>query len=142
MPEKRKPIEHDLPFHASATQWSSHKPLARQMRHAPTPAEDALWQHLRNRQVNGAKFRRQYAMEYFIVDFVCLERRLIVEVDGPVHDQQPEYDAERQGILELKGFRVLRFTNEEVFHVLPVVLAAIAEALRSSPQPHPPAPSP
>jgi 5-methyltetrahydrofolate--homocysteine methyltransferase len=121
--------EHELPFHASAAQWNAHKPLARQMRHAPTPAEEALWQHLRNRQVSGAKFRRQYAVEIFIVDFVCMERRLIVEVDGSVHDQQQEYDADRQAALEARGFRVLRFSNDDVFHALPATLAAIAGAL-------------
>jgi len=99
------------------------------MRHEPTSAEDVLWQQLRNRQVNGAKFRRQYAIEIFIVDFVCMDHRLIVEVDGPVHDQQPEYDADRQAVLESKGFRVLRFTNDEVLRAMPATLAAIVEAL-------------
>lgn len=122
--------DRDLPFHATGAQWAAHKPLARQMRYVPTPAEDALWQRLRNRQVGGAKFRRQYAIEHFIVDFVCMERRLIVEVDGSVHDDQTEYDADRQAVLESKGFRVLRFSNKDVFRAMPATLAAILEALR------------
>ena len=128
-----KPIpkrDRDLPFHATGAQWAVHKPLARQMRHAPTPAEDALWQQLRNRQVGGAKFRRQYAIEHFIVDLVCIEHRLIVEVDGSIHDEQTEYDADRQAVLESKGFRVLRFSNEDVFRAMPATVAAISEALR------------
>ncbi|MBL8147419.1 MAG: endonuclease domain-containing protein [Anaerolineae bacterium] len=129
MKDTPKP-ERDLPFHATGAQWATHKPLARQMRHEPTAAEDALWQRLRNRQVGGAKFRRQYAIEYFIVDFVCMEQRLIVEVDGSVHDLQAEYDADRQAVLESKGFRVLRFTNDDVFRAMPATLATIAEALR------------
>jgi phosphoribosylformylglycinamidine synthase len=136
MNDQEDPAEYTLPFHATGGQWAAHKPLARQMRHTSTPAEDALWQRLRNRQVGGAKFRRQYAIEIFVVDFVCMEHRLIVEVDGSIHAQQAEYDADRQAVLEAKGFRVLRFTNEQVLRAMPATLAAIAEALR---QPHPPA---
>ncbi len=87
------------------------------MRHVPTPAEDMLWQQLRNRHLHGAKFRRQYAIERF-VDFACLEYRLVIEVDGSIHEQQQEIDAIRQEFLEALGFRVLRFTIAEVLHRL------------------------
>jgi very-short-patch-repair endonuclease len=113
---------------ASPLQWEKLKPLARQMRHAPTEAEERLWQALRNRGVAGLKFRRQHAIERFIVDFFCLERRLIVEVDGPIHDHQQEYDAVRQSYLESLGLRVVRFTNEEVLHQMESVLGRIQAA--------------
>ncbi|MEM7132762.1 MAG: endonuclease domain-containing protein [Chloroflexota bacterium] len=94
--------------------WQRLKPLARQMRAEPTPAEHKLWQRLRKRQVQGVKFRRQVAIERFIVDFCCFDVRLIIEVDGPIHQYSQEQDAIRQEYLENVGFRVLRFTNEEV----------------------------
>lgn len=116
-------------FHASPEMWAKLKPLARQMRHEPTPAEDALWQRLRNRRVAGAKFRRQYAIERFIVDFVCLEHRLVIEVDGAIHDQQQEYDALRQSFIESQGFRVIRFTNGDVLKSIDAVIETIGEYL-------------
>lgn len=116
-------------YHTTPKLWEKLKPLARQMRHKPTPAEDALWQRLRNRGVGGAKFRRQYAIGRFIVDFVCLEHRLIIEVDGSIHEQQREYDAVRQAFLEAQGFRVLRFTNGDVLQFPDAVVEAIGDAL-------------
>ncbi len=101
---------------ASPDLWAKLKPLARQMRHAPTDAENALWQLLRNRQVQGAKFRRQHAIERFIVDFICVEAKVVVEVDGAIHDYSPQEDAIRQEFLESLGLLVLRFSNEDVLH--------------------------
>ena len=123
-------------FHAPPELWEKLKPLARQMRRDPTPAEHALWQRVRNRRVGGAKFRRQYAIERFIVDFVCLEHRLIIEVDGDIHEQQQEYDAVRQAFLEAQGFRVIRFTNAEVMRSPDGVVEIIGEALMRE-EPHP-----
>jgi very-short-patch-repair endonuclease len=113
--------------------WDKLKPLAREMQHVPTPAEDQLWHAIRNRRLNGAKFRRQHAIDAFIVDFVCIEQMLIIEVDGSVHEDadQQLYDAERQARLEGLGFRVLRFTNAEVVRSLPAVLEVIGAALDS-----------
>ena len=88
-----------------------------------------MWQHLRNRRVNDAKFRRQCAIERFIVDFVCLEHRLIVEVDGGIHKQQVEYDDVRQSFLESLGFHVLRFNNSDVMQSTDVVIGLIADVL-------------
>ncbi len=118
-------------FKSSPNQWSLLKPAAREMRHEPTAAEELLWQRIRNRGIDGAKFRRQHTIDRFIVDFVCLERALIIEVDGEIHQQpnQQAYDRERQQILEALGFRVLRFMNEMVFQSLEEVVQQIAEAL-------------
>ncbi len=125
---------HDDPklFHASAGWWTRLKPLARQMRHEPTSAEQKLWNRIRNRQIGTAKFRRQYTIDRFIVDFVCLEHRLIIEVDGDIHDQQQEHDAVRQEFLESLGFRMIRFSNGDVLGSLEAVAEAIGNALESS----------
>ncbi len=127
------------PFHTPPELWKKLKPLARQMRHEPTPAESALWERLRNRRIARAKFRRQYAIERFIVDFVCLELRLIIEVDGDIHALQTEYDAARQSFLESQGFCVLRFNNGDVLQSLDAVVTVIGETLvsRAKGLPHP-----
>jgi very-short-patch-repair endonuclease len=109
---------------------------ARQLRNAMTPAEEALWQAIRGRQVAGARFRRQHPIGPFILDFCCPEQRLVIEVDGAIHDGQQDYDAHRTLHLESYGYRVLRFRNEEVMHDLDSVIHRIAEAL------NPPAPLP
>ena len=120
-----------------AAVWKDLKPLAREMRKEPTEAEDVLWQRLRGKQL-GARFRRQHAIDRFIVDFYAHEPRLIIEVDGPVHETQKEYDAMRQSFLESLGYRVLRFTNEQVLQDVHAVLRVIQAAL----EPHPLSPSP
>ena len=116
---------------------------AREMRHAPTKAEDALWQQLRRRQVAGCQFRRQHPIERFIVDFYCSQARLVVEVNGPLHDKTLEADHERQELLERLGYRVLRFTNDQVMTDLGSVLERILDAIQTptdtSPSPWTPA---
>lgn len=121
-------------FTSSYQQWSLLKPAAREMRHEPTAAENALWQPIRNRQIGQAKFRRQHTVDCFIVDFVCLESALIIEVDGEIHEQPEnrDYDAQRQSILEGLGFRVLRFTNKQVLQSLEKVTQTIADALAAA----------
>lgn len=108
--------------------WEKLKPIARQMRREPTPAEDHLWQQLRNRAL-GVKFRRQHPLDRFIVDFFCDEARLIIEVDGAIHQYTPEEDALRQEFLESLGFRVLRFNNEDVLNRAAEVLETIQNHL-------------
>lgn len=109
--------------------WEALKPLARQMRHEPTLAEDILWQRLRDKGI-GVKFRRQHAIDRFIVDFYCAKSKLVIEVDGSIHDYTEEEDAIRQQFLEeVHDLRVLRFKNEEVLEKLESVLARIKEAL-------------
>ncbi len=103
-------------------------PSARLLRQTMTPAERALWEELRGRRLDGLKFRRQYPLGQFITDFACPERRLIVEVDGSVHDDQAEQDAARTEIFEDYGWRVIRFTNAEVLRDLGTVLERIAAA--------------
>src|SRR5689334_5456897 len=90
--------------------WAKIKPLARQMRHEPTPAENVLWQKLRRKGVADAGFRRQHPIDRFIVDFYCHEARLVVEVDGSIHEYTQEEDALRQEFLESLGLRVIRFS--------------------------------
>jgi very-short-patch-repair endonuclease len=102
------------------------------MRHQPTPAEGAIWQLVRNRQVAGLKFRRQHAIDRFVVDFFCAEARLVIEIDGSAH-RSPNADAERQEILETLGLRVLRFTNDEALHDPDGVRRRIARTLDVDP---------
>jgi very-short-patch-repair endonuclease len=99
---------------------------ARSMRRQPTSAEDMLWGALQKKQVAGLRFRRQHPVGRFILDFYCPSHRLVVEVDGGVHDAQQERDAARTQALETHGYRVLRFRNDEVLHDLPSVVSRIA----------------
>ena len=102
--------------------------LAKDLRRNMTPAERALWEAVRGNQLAGLHFRRQQIISGFIVDFYCHAARLVVEVDGPVHDQQAEHDADRSRILESLGLRVLRFSNDAVMENLPGVLQVIRAA--------------
>ena len=104
------------------------------MRHKPTEAEDILWQHVRNRQIAGLKFRRQHSIERFIVDFHCAEAELIIEVDGPIHQYQEQEDILRQEFIENQGLRVLRFSNDDVINHISLVLDQISGACRSPKQ--------
>ncbi|MBP8974989.1 MAG: endonuclease domain-containing protein [Anaerolineae bacterium] len=120
--------------------WEKLRPLAREQRHKPTAAEDALWQRLRSRQVDGLKFCRQHAIERFIVDFYCSEACLVIEVEGPIHERTQEEDAIRQEYLEALGLRVLQFSNDEVLQHADPVIQAIRDALRSEFRPVSPSP--
>ena len=108
--------------------WEILKPLARQMRRHPTPEEDKLWQQLRNRGLLGFKFRRQHPVDRFIVDFYSSKARLVVEVEGPIHQYTQDEDAVRREFLESLGLRVLRFTNDQVNNALDSVIEEIAAA--------------
>lgn len=112
---------------------------ARDFRKDPTPGEAILWQALRGKQLNGIKFRRQQPIGPFVVDFYASAPRLVVEVDGTVHENQQDADHARQMILEDLGLNVIRFSTEQVETDLPSVLAEIALAATPTP---PPAPSP
>ena len=90
-----------------------HLPLAKAMRREPTHAEARLWAILRGRKLDGLKFRRQAPVGRYIADFFCAERFLIVEADGPTHDDS-EHDRVRDNWLQNEGYRVLRFRNEDV----------------------------
>jgi very-short-patch-repair endonuclease len=95
-----------------------------------TPAERTLWARLRRNQLDGLHFRRQQVIDGFIADFYCHAAGLVVELDGPVHDSQPEYDAERDRIFAGRGLCVLRFRNEAVYASMDEVLRAIAVTCR------------
>ncbi len=101
----------------------------RALRQNMTPAEKILWQELRGRKLSGTKWKRQESIDQFIADFLCKEHRLIVEVDGGIHETQRDYDRFRTEVIRDYGYSVLRFTNEEVFQNLPNVLSRISEAI-------------
>ena len=105
---------------------------ARQLRHAMTPAESALWGSLRAGRLNGLHFRRQQIIDGFIADFYCHAAGLIVEVDGAVHDASAAYDAERDRILSARGLRILRLTSAQVINDLADCLVAIRTATQET----------
>ena len=105
------------------------KSQARALRKNPTEAERTLWKHLRLRQLVGRKFRRQQPLGDHVVDFVCFEKKVIVELDGGQHAEQVAPDAQRTAWLGAQGFRVLRFWNHEVLRDMEAVKEAIREAL-------------
>ncbi|MCI0505153.1 MAG: endonuclease domain-containing protein [Gammaproteobacteria bacterium] len=90
-----------------------------------TEEERLLWQRLRNRQMANSRFRRQHVIGSYIVDFVCLEKHLIVEFDGGQHLEQQDYDDKRTHFLVTQGFDVIRFWNDEVLKKLNSVLEVI-----------------
>jgi len=106
---------------------------ARTLRNNPTEVEKLLWRRLRMWQLDDYKFRRQQPLGNYIVDFVCLEKRLIIEVDGGQHAEQSDYDAERDDWLREQGFIVLRFWNNDVLKNFEGVTERIFETLKSSP---------
>jgi len=126
--------------------YSEVKDRARKLRNFQTESEKMLWKELKDRKLDGYKFLRQHPILYdrqgndlnfFIPDFYCPRARLIIEVDGKVHDRTKDYDHWRTEILRHKGLRVIRFRNEDLKN-LEVVLDVIRETLKST---HPPAPS-
>ncbi|MBI2066867.1 MAG: endonuclease domain-containing protein [Deltaproteobacteria bacterium] len=110
---------------------------ARLLRRTQTPAESILWRALRYQKL-GVKFRRQEPIDHYIADFCCVEKRLIIELDGGIHNEaeQIEYDQDRDTYLQGQGFQVIRFKNAEVENNLGSVVATIALAITS---PLPPA---
>jgi very-short-patch-repair endonuclease len=114
--------------------------FARKLRRETTDAERRIWARLRNRRLPGFKFRRQHPVAGYIADFVCLERRLIVELDGSQHAsaEVAADDVARTRRLNECGFRILRFWNNESLQTTDAVVDALAAALAPSPQPSPP----
>ncbi len=117
--------------------WDTLKRYGRDHRKNPTEAEALLWETLRNRQVDGYKFRRQHSIGSFIADFVCIAQKLVVEVDGDYHNaaEQQDFDKARTFYLNNLGFTVIRFKNEEVLKGLGNVLGEIRRVLTSPPGP-------
>lgn len=110
---------------------------ARKLRRDQTDAERRRWRALRNRRIEGCKFRRQYPIGGYIADIACPERRLILELDGGQHSEQMDYDLRRTRLLEARGFRVLRVWDNDVLNNTHAVLAAIQMALMEHPSPIP-----
>lgn len=99
---------------------------ARELRREQTPAERKLWARLRRKQLYGLRFRRQHPIGPFIADFCCVAHKLVVEIDGHSHGAQVEYDEARTAWLEERGYKVVRFTNDQIHRHLDAVLAEIA----------------
>ena len=99
---------------------------ARQLRNDPTDAERALWNVLRKRQMSGRRFRRQVPIGPYIVDFACLENKLVIEVDGGQHAERIDYDTARTEWLTSEGYRVIRFWNNQVLEEMDAVQEAIS----------------
>jgi len=108
------------------------KRFQKKLRTNQTNAEGRLWHYLRSRRFEGWKFRRQHILQEYIVDFVCLERKLVIELDGSQHVEQESYDHHRTQVLEKNGFTVIRFWNNDVLTNLEGVLETILNT------PHPP----
>ncbi len=111
---------------------------ARHLRKQSTDAEETLWRHLRNRQLAGYKFRRQAPLGKYIVDFLCYEQKLVIEIDGGQHQLRSKSDSERTNWLEAQGFRVVRFWNNQVLAETEAVLEAILRELQREDSPSPP----
>nr|MBA3971246.1 AMP-binding protein [Bacteroidota bacterium] len=106
---------------------------AKRMRDNPTPAENMLWNSLKSHKA-GYHIRRQHIIGKFIVDFVCLERKVVIEVDGDIHDHQIEEDAQRTAFLNEEGFEVIRFRNEDVYedvHFISLKIESILDSRKS-----------
>jgi very-short-patch-repair endonuclease len=106
---------------------------ARARRRDAPAAERVVWRRLKNRQLGGWKFVRQEPIGPYIADFVCREKMLVVEIDGATHstDEEIESDARRTAFLEAQGYRVMRFSNEQVYENAEGALDAISRALKS-----------
>jgi adenine-specific DNA-methyltransferase len=119
--------------------------FARALRKQMTDAERLLWRHLRNRELGGWKFKRQYPVGPFIVDFICVEKNVVIEVDGGQHAENEALDTQRSAYLNKMGYRVLRFWNNEVLQeteaVLTAIFAILANGKQNSPSPQPSPPS-
>ena len=112
--------------------------LCRELRQRETPAEKSLWQHLRNRKLDGYKFLRQHPIcvsafginRYYIADFYCHEARLVIEADGPIHLLKKEYDNNRDEVLASFKLTIIRFKNEYIINNLGGALNEITESLK------------
>ncbi|HXB39785.1 MAG TPA: DUF559 domain-containing protein [Bacteroidia bacterium] len=110
------------------------KRFVRENKQPQTEAEDKLWQLVRNNQL-GVKFRRQHPIGTYIADFICLEKNLIIEVDGEIHNRTNEYDENRTAVLNKYGFKVIRFTNKQITNNIEEVVTTIKTECAASPSP-------
>ena len=131
-----KPTEADVSYPLSRARErvgvrADAKGKARELRGQMTDAEALLWQHLRGRRFQDFKFRRQRPLGPYILDFVCLEAGLVIEVDGGQHAEQEAYDLARTELMESQGLAVIRFWNHEVMNETPAVLETIWQTLQT-----------
>jgi very-short-patch-repair endonuclease len=96
------------------------------LRNNMVKAEIVLWSKLKGHQLLGLKFRRQYSVDRYILDFYCPELKLGIELDGATHENSSGYDYQRQSYIENAGIKILRFNNQDIYHHLDLVLEAIA----------------
>jgi leucyl-tRNA synthetase len=115
---------------ADSKSWFKLQEKALEMRNNPTKAEEIMWEMLRKHK--EYHFRRQHIIDNFIADFVCLSKKVIIEIDGDVHDSQHEKDSERTGVLETLGYQILRFRNEEVINEPKKVYQSIIESVEKA----------
>jgi very-short-patch-repair endonuclease len=104
------------------------KTVRRQLRKNSTEAERILWHHIRGKKL-GFRFQRQFSIQYFVCDFCCRSRKLIIEVDGGIHNKTKEYDHERERIIKNLGYTVIRFSNNEIIFSIHKVVKKILETL-------------
>jgi very-short-patch-repair endonuclease len=104
--------------------------IAKYLRNNMTHSEKLLWDKLKGKQICGLRFRRQHPIDLFIVDFYCHQVRLVIEVDGEIHDQQAEYDDGRSAEMEKFGIKILRFKNFEVENVIERVISEIESTVK------------
>ncbi|WP_201451514.1 endonuclease domain-containing protein [Hydrogenophaga sp. BPS33] len=107
------------------------KEKARELRTSTTEAEALLWQHIRGRRFQGFKFRRQRPLSPYILDFVCLEAGLVIEIDGGQHSDQLDYDQRRSALITSRGLTVIRFWNHEVMNETTAVLEKSWQTLQT-----------
>ena len=98
---------------------------SKELRKKQTPTETIIWNHLRNRELKDFKFRRQHVIEPYIVEFVCFQLNLIIEIDGGQHMDAVDYDQKRDSFLKSKGFKILRYWNNDVYNNIEGVLEDI-----------------
>ena len=103
--------------------------LAQEMRRNMTPCEKILWDRIKEKKLNGCRFRRQHPVCRYILDFYCHEKRLAVEVDGDTHKERKDYDEYRDQFLENAGIKTIRITNEDVLNNIDLVIKRIADSL-------------
>jgi very-short-patch-repair endonuclease len=129
-------MEQRLPIYntADAYVYKHIKDARKELVENPTEAENLLWKQLKSRKT-GYKIRRQHVIDKYVVDFVCLSHKLVIEVDGPIHLQQVEEDMLRTYNLNDKGFMVIRFRNEEIYQNAAQVAEKIREFLNKMNQP-------
>jgi very-short-patch-repair endonuclease len=119
------------------------KAARKYLRNNSTEAEQLLWEELKNKKFLGVKFRRQYSVDRYILDFYSIELRLGIELDGEIHEDKDaiDYDSKRTDYLKLRKIKVIRFTNEQVFNNLTGILKLLEQEIKYINNLPPPAPS-